>query len=289
MTTGTEQTKYWVAFNRISTIGRARFAILESYFGDLETAWRAGASDLEAAGLDKRSVRAVVSRRPSISPDAEWERLERLGINAVTVRDPEYPSLLKEVYDYPPVLYVKGRILPEDGRSVTIVGTRKTTSYGREVTRQLVEDLSKNSVTIVSGLARGIDSIAHRTALDAGGRTLAVLANGLDTIYPPEHASMAQEITGNGALISEHPPESGRRPRTSRAGTGFSVASRPEQSWWRPARAAARCGPSAMPWTRTGRSWQCLAASFRPRARRPTGSSSRGQRLCSPTPTFWRS
>ena len=167
MTTGTEHTKYWVAFNRISTIGRARFAILESYFGDLETAWSAGASDLEAAGLDQRSVRAVVSRRPSISPDAEWDRLEKLGIDAVTVRDPEYPKPAQGGLRLPSCAVRQGlRILPEDGRSVTIVGTRKTTSYGREVTRQLVEDLSKNSVTIVSGLARGIDSIAHRTALD---------------------------------------------------------------------------------------------------------------------------
>ena len=225
MTTGTDQAKYWVAFNRISTIGRARFSILESYFGDLETAWSAGASDLEAAGLDQRSVRAIVSRRPSISPDGEWERLETLGIDAITVRDPGYPSLLKEVYDYPPVLYVKGRILPEDGRSVTIVGTRKTTSYGREVTRQLVEDLSKNSVTIVSGLARGIDSIAHRTALDSGGRTLAVLANGLDAVYPPEHAAMAREVTENGALISEHPPgvrpEAKNFPRRNRILSGL--------------------------------------------------------------------
>ena len=225
MTTGTYQAKYWVAFNRISTIGRTRFSILENYFGDLETAWSAGASDLEAAGLDPRSVRAIVSRRPSISPDAECERLEKLGIDALTVRDPEYPSLLKEVYDYPPVLYVKGRIMPEDGRSVTVVGTRKTTSYGREVTRQLVEDLSRNSVTIVSGLARGIDSIAHRTALDSGGRTLAVLANGLDSVYPPEHASMAREVTENGALISEHPPgvrpEAKNFPRRNRILSGL--------------------------------------------------------------------
>ncbi len=225
MTTGTDQARYWVAFNRISTIGRARFAIMESYFGDLETAWRAGSSDLAAAGLDQRSVRAIVSRRPSISPDAEWERLEKLGIDAFTARDHRYPSLLKEVYDYPPVLYVKGRILPEDMRSVTIVGTRKTTSYGREVTRQLAEDLSKNSVTIVSGLARGIDSIAHRAALDCGGRTLAVLANGLDTVYPPEHAQMAREVSENGALISEHPPgirpEAKNFPRRNRILSGL--------------------------------------------------------------------
>jgi DNA processing protein len=216
---------YWVAFNRIPTIGRARFAILEGYFGSLERAWRASAADLTAAGLDQRSVRAVVSRRPSISPEAEMERLDRLGIDVLTIRDPGYPRLLREVYEYPPVLYVKGQILPEDERSVTVVGTRKTTAYGREVTHQISWELAKNGVTIVSGLARGIDTVAHRAALDAGGRTFAVMANGLDTVYPPEYAHMAQEIASNGALMSEHPPgvrpEAKNFPRRNRILSGL--------------------------------------------------------------------
>ena len=216
---------YWVAFNRIPTIGRARFAILEGYFGSLERAWRASAADLTAAGLDQRSVRAVVSRRPSISPEAEMERLDRLGIDVLTIRDPGYPRLLREVYEYPPVLYVKGQVLPEDERSVTVVGTRKTTAYGREVTHQISWELAKNGVTIVSGLARGIDAVAHRAALDAGGRTLAVMANGLDTVYPPEYAHMAQEIASNGALMSEHPPgvrpEAKNFPRRNRILSGL--------------------------------------------------------------------
>ncbi len=216
---------YWVAFNRIPTIGRARFAILEGYFGSLERAWRASAADLTAAGLDQRSVRAVVSRRPSISPEAEMERVDRLGIDVLTIRDPGYPRLLREVYEYPPVLYVKGQILPEDERSVTVVGTRKTTAYGREVTHQISWELAKNGVTIVSGLARGIDAVAHRAALDAGGRTIAVMANGLDTVYPPEYAHMAQEIASNGALISEHPPgvrpEAKNFPRRNRILSGL--------------------------------------------------------------------
>ncbi len=216
---------YWVAFNRIPTIGRARFAILEGYFGSLERAWRASAADLTAAGLDQRSVRAVVSRRPSISPEAEMERLDRLGIDVLTIRDPGYPRLLREVYEYPPVLYVKGQILPEDERSVTVVGTRKTTAYGREVTHQISWELAKNGVTIVSGLARGIDAVAHRAALDAGGRTFAVMANGLDTVYPPEYAHMAQEIASNGALMSEHPPgvrpEAKNFPRRNRILSGL--------------------------------------------------------------------
>ncbi len=216
---------YWVAFNRIPTIGRARFAILEGYFGSLERAWRASAADLTAAGLDQRSVRAVVSRRPSISPEAEMERLDRLGIDVLTIRDPGYPRLLREVYEYPPVLYVKGQVLPEDERSVTVVGTRKTTAYGREVTHQISWELAKNGVTIVSGLARGIDTVAHRAALDAGGRTFAVMANGLDTVYPPEYAHMAQEIASNGALMSEHPPgvrpEAKNFPRRNRILSGL--------------------------------------------------------------------
>ena len=216
---------YWVAFNRIPTIGRARFAILEGYFGSLERAWQASAADLTAAGLDQRSVRAVVSRRPSISPEAEMERVDRLGIDVLTIRDSGYPRLLREVYEYPPVLYVKGRILPEDERSVTVVGTRKTTAYGREVAHQISWDLAKNGVTIVSGLARGIDAVAHRAALDAGGRTIAVMANGLDTVYPPEYANMAQEIASNGALMSEHPPgirpEAKNFPRRNRILSGL--------------------------------------------------------------------
>ena len=122
------EVKYWVAFDRIPTIGRARFALLEGFFGSLEKAWHAGSAELAAAGLDQRSVKAVLSRRPTVSPDDEMERLARLEIDVFTIRDPGYPSLLSEIYEYPPVLYVKGEILPEDGRSVTVVGTRKTTA-----------------------------------------------------------------------------------------------------------------------------------------------------------------
>ena len=221
----TDDVGYWVAFNRIPTIGRARFALLESYFGSMERAWSASSDELVAAGLDQRSVRSVVTRRPSISPDAEIQRLASLGIDAFTIRDPGYPRLLREVYEYPPLLYVKGNLESEDERAVTIVGTRKTTAYGREVAHQISWDLAKNGVTIVSGLARGIDGTAHRAALDAGGRTVAVLANGLDTIYPPEHANMAREISRNGALVSEHPPgvrpEAKNFPRRNRLLSGL--------------------------------------------------------------------
>ena len=225
MSTSREEVGYWVAFNRIPSIGRARFALLEGHFGSMERAWRASSDELVAAGLDQRSVRSLVTRRSSISPEAEMDRLARLGIDAFTIHDPGYPRLLREVYEYPPVLYVKGELEPEDERAVTIVGTRKTTAYGREVAHQIAWDLAKNGVTVVSGLARGIDGTAHRAALDAGGRTVAVLASGLDTVYPPEHSNMAREIERNGALVSEHPPgvrpEAKNFPRRNRLLSGL--------------------------------------------------------------------
>ncbi len=225
MSVSREEVGYWVAFNRIPTIGRARFALLEGHFGSMERAWRASSDELVAAGLDQRSVRSVVTRRSSITPEAEMDRLARQGIDAFTIHDEGYPRLLREIYEYPPVLYVKGTLEPDDERAVTIVGTRKTTAYGREVAHQIAWDLAKNGVTVVSGLARGIDGTAHRAALDAGGRTVAVLASGLDTIYPPEHSNMAREITRNGALVSEHPPgvrpEAKNFPRRNRLLSGL--------------------------------------------------------------------
>jgi DNA processing protein len=219
--------KYWVAFNRIPGIGRARFSQLESHFADLEQAWRAGPTDLRAAGLDTRSIHSIIEVRPSVSPDAELETLRRNGVTAVTWNDPAFPSRLKQIYDVPPVLYVRGALSPEDEWSIAVVGTRRATVYGREVTARLVADLARSRITIVSGLARGIDSAAHRTALEAGGRTVAVLACGLDLVYPPENVKLAQSIIEQGALISEYPlgtnPRADFFPRRNRIMSGLSL------------------------------------------------------------------
>jgi DNA processing protein len=219
--------KYWVTFNRIPGIGRARFSQLERFFGDLERAWHAGTADLEAAGLDARSIRAIISLRPTLSPDGELEMLRRHGVKALTWNDAAFPSRLKEIYDVPPVLYIRGSLVPEDEWAIAVVGTRRATVYGREVTKRLVADLVRNHITIVSGLARGIDSVAHRTALDAGGRTVAVLACGLDLVYPPENVQLAQSIIDQGALISEYPlgtkPRADFFPRRNRIMSGLSL------------------------------------------------------------------
>ncbi len=197
--------KYWVGFSLIPRIGRVKLSRLESHFGNMEAAWRANPAELSHAGLDKGSVNAIVNGRPKISLEEEMEKLERHGIKAFTCRDEGYPARLKQIYDYPPILYVKGTILPQDEWCLAIVGTRKATVYGRQAAEEIAADLARNKITIVSGLARGIDSIAHRGALEAGGRTIAVFGCGLDIVYPSENASLAQTIADNGALISEFP------------------------------------------------------------------------------------
>lgn len=197
--------KYWVGFSLIPRIGRVKLSRLANHFESMAAAWRAEPAELISAGLDKGSARTVADWRPKISLDAEMEKLERHGVTAFTFNDEGYPARLKEIYDYPPILYVKGSLLPQDEWCLAVVGTRKTTVYGRQTTEEIVADLARNKITIVSGLARGIDSIAHRSALDAGGRTIAVFGCGLDVIYPAENASLAQSVAENGALISEFP------------------------------------------------------------------------------------
>lgn len=217
--------KYWVGFSLMPGIGRVRFAALEGYFGSLEKAWYASASELEAAGLDARSVNAIISKRAQVSLDAEMEKLAKHHVDALTWNDPCYPSKLKEIYDLPPILYKRGTLTVEDEWAVAIVGTRRPTVYGRQVTEQIVTDLARNHITIVSGLARGIDSVAHRTALDAGGRTVAVTGCGLDIVYPSEHLRLAQEIIEHGCLISEYPlgtlPKAENFPRRNRILSGL--------------------------------------------------------------------
>jgi DNA processing protein len=219
--------KYWVGFSMIPRIGRVKISQLESYFGNLEQAWQANPADLKQAGLDNSSVNAITHWRPRISLDEEMEKLAHYGIKVLTFRDPDYPSRLKEIYDYPPILYIRGSLLPQDEWCLAVVGTRRATVYGRQVAEEIVTDLARNKITIVSGLAKGIDSIAHQSALEAGGRTIAVFASGLDIVYPGENASLARTIIQQGALISEYPlgirPKADNFPRRNRIMSGLSL------------------------------------------------------------------
>ena len=219
--------KYWVGFSLVPGIGRVKFAQLENYFGSLEAAWQAAPADLKHAGLDSSSMHAITSWRPKISLEAEMEKLDRYGVKVFTYHDSDYPSRLKEIYDYPPLLYVRGSLLPEDEWCLAVVGTRRATVYGRQVTEEIVADLARSKITIVSGLAKGIDSVAHHSALEAGGRSIAVFACGLDIVYPSENANLARSIIPQGALISEYPlgtkPRAENFPRRNRIMSGLSL------------------------------------------------------------------
>ncbi len=218
---------YWLAFSRVPRIGAKRTALLEAHFGSLAAAWDAPASRLRDAGLDDATLRSLAQVRGGIDPAAEVETLRAAGIQAFTWQDEGYPSRLRQIDDRPPVLFVRGALLDRDELAVAVVGTRRVSPYGRQVTEEITRDLARHGVTIVSGLARGVDAVAHQAALDAGGRTIAVLACGLDTVYPPEHRGLARSIAAHGALVSEHPlgtqPRADFFPRRNRILSGMSL------------------------------------------------------------------
>ena len=198
--------KYWVAFHQISGIGPVTFAKLEARFGDLETAWRSSLSDLVAAGVPRKVAGETERFRDENEPDEIFGEIDLLGITPLHLRHPDYPSQLAETPAAPSVIYVKGQMLAADEPAIAIVGSRDATPYGLEMTRRLSYDLARAGVTVVSGLARGIDTAAHRAALEAGGRTMAILGSGLDRIYPQRNIPMAEKIVENGALFTEYPP-----------------------------------------------------------------------------------
>lgn len=219
--------KYWIAFSRVSRVGRARVQQLEEHFGSLAEAWRATPGELKAAGLDSGALNAIAAARGKVDPDAEVELLGRHGVRALTWHDDEYPKRLREIFDRPPVLFVRGTLTAADEWGVAVVGTRRVTVYGRQVAEEMARGLALNRVTVVSGLARGVDAVAHRAALEAGGRTIAVQACGLDLVYPPEHKRLAEQIAERGAVVSDYPlgtqPRSEFFPRRNRILSGMSL------------------------------------------------------------------
>jgi DNA processing protein len=157
-----------------------------------------------------------------------WAKIESQGIKILTWKDEAYPGRLKEIEQPPPVLYVRGEYLPDDLFAVAIVGTRRVTPYGRQITEELSSYLASNGITVISGLARGVDVIAHQTALKAGGRTIGVLGSGVDKIYPPEHRQLAERMMDSGAIVSDYapgtPPDASNFPPRNRIISGLSLA-----------------------------------------------------------------
>ena len=226
-----DELAHWVAFSRFPGIGPKRFHKLLTFFdNDVIAAWKAESNQLSEASIDQKTIEKFVTYRKTVTPQQELDRLEKRRIRVVTLKDETYPPLLKKFEYAPIVLYIYGRLAENDSRfTVGVVGTRKMSGYGRQVTERFTTDLAKASLTIVSGLALGVDTVAHHAALDAGGRTLAVLANGLDTIYPAENLSLAKRIveSGQGALISAYPlgvrPDAGNFPARNHIIAGLSL------------------------------------------------------------------
>lgn len=220
--------RYWIGFNLIKGIGAVRMQALIRHFGDLELAWNAAPMDLARAGLGLKAIERIVQARQNVDLDKVWAKIESQGIKILTWQDETYPQRLKEIDQPPPVLYIRGDYLPDDLFAVAIVGTRRVTAYGRQITEELAAYLASNGITVVSGLARGVDAIAHQTALKSGGRTIGVLGSGVDKIYPPEHRGLAEKMMESGAIMSDYapgtPPDASNFPPRNRIISGLSLA-----------------------------------------------------------------
>ena len=219
---------FWVGLNLVKGIGAVRFETLIAHFGSPQAAWEAPAQQLKSIGLPTQVVDALLNIRSSVNLEQIWADIQEKGINLITLLDETYPARLKQIDQPPPVLYALGELAPKDEWAVAIVGTRRYTHYGRQAAEEIAAFLAQNGVTVVSGLARGVDSIAHRAALDAGGRTIAVLGSGVDQIYPAENRGLAAEMAGRGAVLSDYalgtPPEAGNFPPRNRIIAGLSIA-----------------------------------------------------------------
>lgn len=208
-------------------IGNMRLQHLLHHFGSAQAAWHARVSELKNAGLSEQLIGHFERTRAVLNLDQALEKIHKADAHLMTITDSQYPALLREVPDAPAVLYIRGSLLPTDQLALAVVGTRRATRYGHDATHRISTYLARQQVTIISGLAQGVDTAAHRGALDAGGRTIAVLGCGIDLIYPSENAELAQEIIQNGAIISELPigtPPSGKNfPRRNRLISGMSL------------------------------------------------------------------
>ncbi len=206
---------------------RTRQALLQ-VFGDAESILSASADALRTVhGVGPLLCERIVSARQKIDVDRELDVCRRHGIAIIPQADPDFPRLLQEIPDPPGVLFQRGKMDPRDQLAIAIVGTRHATHYGLRQADRLASGLARAGLTIVSGLARGIDAAAHRAAVRAGGRTMAVLGSGVLNIYPPEHAELADAIQGAGCVLSELPPlqkpMSGTFPQRNRLISGLSL------------------------------------------------------------------
>jgi DNA processing protein len=217
-----------IALNAIPKLGSIKIQSLAEEFKCYDDFLKAKPEDLLAIpGIGKIICEKIIEYRKKVDPNREIERANQLGIKIVTLLDKEYPELLKQIYDPPPVLYTKGEIAFLHNKSIAIVGSRKASAYGKNVAMKFAKELASLTINIVSGMARGIDSFAHKGAIDAGGPTTAVFGCGIDIIYPPENISLMKEILKCGCVISSFPlgtpPQAVNFPARNRIISGLSL------------------------------------------------------------------
>lgn len=195
----------WLALSRVSGVGPVVYRQLLRHFGEPAAVLAAAVPQLIAVGVRPAVARAIARFDGWAAIDRQLDLLARAGATLVTWADESYPRRLREIADAPPILYVVGAFEPADDLAIAVVGSRQASDYGRRMARELADGIARQGVTVVSGLARGIDAEAHGAALAAGGRTIAVLGSGVDVIYPGEHRALSRAIGARGAIVSELP------------------------------------------------------------------------------------
>ena len=230
--------QFWLGLHLIPHFGIVKLSHLLAHFESAEALWLEPDASLMRLDLPRSLLRQFCAARRSIEPEREMERVAQAGATLTTLEDEDYPALLRQLADGPPLLYVRGHLDTQDAKCLAVVGTRKASKYGRDVAKKLSHQLAQHEITIVSGLAHGIDAAAHRGALQARGCTIAVVGTGIDSVYPRENHDLAEQIVATGAIISEMPlgtkPLAKNFPQRNRLISGISlgvlVAEAPERS-----------------------------------------------------------
>ncbi|MCY4061839.1 MAG: DNA-processing protein DprA [Chloroflexi bacterium] len=219
--------QYWLGLHLVPNFGVVRISQLLAHFESAEALWREPDSSLMRLNLPINMLRQFCEARRNINLPQLMEAVAGAGASLVTLEDEAYPTLLHQLPDRPLLLYVRGQLKAEDDKSLAVVGTRKASKYGWDVANRMAAEIADQGITIVSGLAQGIDAAAHRGALSAGGRTIALIGTGIDRIYPRENADLAEEIVASGAILSEMPlgtmPLAKNFPQRNRLISGMSL------------------------------------------------------------------
>jgi DNA processing protein len=201
-----ESTQFWLGLTKLEGLGVRGAHRLVEHFGSAQAAYMASLTELESCGIPARVAQSIFAQTGLKEASRDLEASAKAGCQVVAYSSNDYPPRLKQIPDPPLVLYVRGDVKVLSQLAVAIVGTRRPTAYGSQVAERLARDLAQRQLVIVSGLARGIDSAAHRGVLEAAGKTVAVLGSGIDVIYPRENKRLAEQVAESGALISEFPP-----------------------------------------------------------------------------------